>query len=125
MTPKEMHMMRLQAKAVTKTKKLRTPIQREIEIRREKMIRDVLKDVPEMVKQQVKISKLTVSDEGKNNDVVLKASNSLLDRVFGQPIKSVDFRGKVEFSLRDLSKKADEMEGDIIELKEIDEYGEL
>lgn len=118
-------MMRLQAKAVTKTKKLRTPIQREIEIRREKMIRDVLKDVPEMVKQQVKISKLTVSDEGKNNDVVLKASNSLLDRVFGQPIKSVDFRGKVEFSLRDLSKKADEMEGDIIELKEIDEYGEL
>ncbi len=113
MKVKDMHKMRMQAAQYKKNpRRALTPLAKEIEIRREAIIRGILGNTKTIVERQLEIASLPVSEEGKANDVVLKATNSLLDRVFGKPKESIDLTGQVNFSLRALSKRADELEED-------------
>lgn len=129
MTPKQMYKLRLEkdvAKQRIKKRPLTIPLQKEIQMRREEMIREVLDETKNVVKQQIRLANLTVSEDSKNNDTVLKSTNSLLDRVFGAPIKSIDLQGDVNFSLRSLSKEADKFDNAAhLDLIGDDEYGEL
>lgn len=80
----DMHKLRVQQKLARHDKnKLSSPLSREIQIVKEKMIREVLDDMPRIIKQQIKIAMLDVSEDGKNNDTVLKATETLINRAFG------------------------------------------
>jgi hypothetical protein len=105
----DMHKMRVQAKQASRHLSKKTPLAKEIERYRDSMIREVLANVPHIIQQQLSIAQLTVSDDGENNDTVLKATNSLLDRTFGKPKESIDFTGNVQFSLKDLAQKRSEI----------------
>ncbi len=111
MLVKQMHMMRIkeaEAKrslARSKNKKSLTPLAKEIELRREEMIRGILENTPHIVNKQLEVASLTVSETGENNDTVMKATNSLLDRVFGKPKETVDVSGSVQFSLKALAQE--------------------
>lgn len=85
-----------------------TPLAKEIETRRELMIRKVLGNTEKLIDQQISVASLPVSPDGPDNDTVLKATNSLLDRTFGKAKESIDLSGDVKFSLRALSKMADD-----------------
>lgn len=118
-----MHKMRLQAKQANRQISKKSPLAREIEIYRDKMIREVLQHVPQLIQQQLNVAQLQVSDDGANNDTVLKATNSLLDRTFGKAKESIDLSGDVKFSLRALSEKADmlEVENEVLPTENNDE----
>ena len=105
----DMHKMRVQAKQASRQISKKTPLAKEIERYRDQMIREVLANVPHLIQQQLAVAQLTVDDEGKNNDTILKATNSLLDRTFGKPKESIDFTGNVQFSLKDLAQKRSEI----------------
>lgn len=109
MLVKQMHMMRIKEaeakRSLRRNKKTSTPLAKEIELRREEMIRGILENTPHIVNQQLKVAELTVSDNGENNDTVMKATNSLLDRVFGKPKETVDLQGNVQFSLKALAQQ--------------------
>lgn len=124
-TIKQMHIMRIQeeeARRISKknSKKISTPLAKEIEIRRENFIRGVLENTTGIINKQLEVASLPVVQDGKDNDTVLKATNSLLDRVFGKPKESIDLTGNVQFSLRELAKKANllEVESHEIEIVE-------
>ena len=107
MLVKQMHMMRIKEaeakRALRRNKKVSTPLAKEIEIRREQMIRGILDNTPNIINQQLKVAELKVSDVGDNNDTIMKATNSLLDRVFGKPKETIDLAGNVQFSLKALA----------------------
>lgn len=105
-----MHKMRLQAQQANRQLSKKSPLAREIEIYRDKMIREVLQNVPQLIKQQLAIANLPVSPDGPDNDTILKSTNSLLDRTFGKAKESIDMSGDVKFSLRALSEKSDVLE---------------
>jgi len=121
-----MHMMRIkeaEAKrslARSRKKTALTPLAKEIELRREEMIRGILQNTPAIVNKQLEVASLPVTPDGPDNTDILKASNSLLDRVFGKPKESIDLTGAVQFSLRALSKQADEIEALEIESKVVE-----
>lgn len=111
MQVKQMHLMRIKAEQAKKSlKKKKTPLAKEIEIRREEIIRGIVGEAVNIVNKQLEVASLPVTEDGKNNDTVLKATNSLLDRAFGKPKESIDFTGNVQFSLKDLAQKRLEME---------------
>ncbi len=103
MTPKQMHMMRMgfKPKGIRKG----TPLAKEIELRREEMIKGILGNSAKIIEQQMRVASLPVAPDGPDNDTVLKASNALLDRAFGKPKESIDFTGNVQFSLKELAAK--------------------
>ena len=107
MIVKQMHMMRIKAeearRLTRKNKKPSTPLAKEIELRREQMIRGILGNTPNLVNQQLSVAALPVRENGEDNTEILKASNSLLDRVFGRPKESIDLQGNVQFSLKALA----------------------
>jgi len=109
MLVKQMHMMRIKEeeakRALRRNKKTSTPLAKEIEIMREEMIRGILGNTPQIINQQLAVAQLNVSDTGENNDTVMKATNSLLDRVFGKAKESIDFTGNVQFSLKALAQE--------------------
>lgn len=109
MQVKQMHMMRIKEeeakRALRRNKRTSTPLAKEIELRREEMIRGILNNTPALVNQQLSVASLDVSDNGDNNDTVMKATNSLLDRVFGKPKETVDLQGNVQFSLKALAQE--------------------
>lgn len=119
MRVKDMHMMRIRARSVSRSK-AKTPLAKEIELRREDIIRGIVENATRIVARQLEVASLPVGPDEKNNDVVLKATNSLLDRAFGKPKESIDFTGSVQFSLRELSKQADDMEKLKIESEDIE-----
>lgn len=110
-TVKQMHMMRIKAQEArrisNRNKKPSTPLSKEIEIRREEMIRGILGNTPHIINKQLEVASLPVRENGEDNDTVMKATNSLLDRVFGKPKESLDLTGNVQFSLRALAQKSD------------------
>ena len=111
MKVKEMHLMRLKKKEAIqsikryKGKKSLTPLAKEIEKQKDDMIRGILDNTPNLVNQQFKVANLDVEEGGKDNDTVMKATNALLDRVFGKPKETVDLNGSVEFSLKALAQE--------------------
>lgn len=108
-----MHMLRVYGvspKGVRKT----SPLAKEIELRREEMIRGILGNTAQLVNQQLKTAQL---DPEENGDIVMKATNSLLDRAFGKAKESIDFTGNIQFSLKDLAKKADMLEAENEEIE--------
>ena len=109
MQVKQMHIMRIKEEEARrlskKNKKISTPLAKEIEIRREEMIRGILENTKNLINKQLEVASLPVQPEGRDNDVVLKSSNSLLDRVFGKPKESIDFTGNVQFSLKALAEE--------------------
>ncbi len=124
MLVKQMHMMRIKEqeakRSLRRNKKTSTPLAKEIEIRREEMIRGILENTPSIINKQLEVASLSVTEDGRNNDTVLKASNSLLDRVFGKPKESIDFTGNVQFSLKALAQKRLEVENtDITPLEDM------
>lgn len=110
-TIKQMHIMRIEAaeaKALARKKNKKqalTPLAKEIELRREEIIRGVLGHSVGIINKQLEIASLPVYEDGPDNDTVLKASNSLLDRVFGKPKESVELSGSVQFSLKALAEQ--------------------
>lgn len=121
-TIKQMHIMRIQeeeARRISKknSKKISTPLAKEIEIRRENFIRGVLENTTGIINKQLEVASLPVVQDGKDNDTVLKATNSLLDRVFGKPKESIDLTGNVQFSLRALALKAHDLNVEKEEVK--------
>ena len=121
----QMHKMRLEEERARKYNRgavaKKTPLNKEIELRREAYMREILGAIPQIVKQQVALLNLEVSEDSKNNDIVYKASNSLLDRVFGKPNQTIDLNADVTFSLRQLSQKADE-DGDDFDAIDVEAY---
>lgn len=115
----DMHMLRT-AGIMPKGIRKNTPLAKEIELRREGMIRGILANTENIINKQLQVASLPVTPDGPDNDTVLKASNSLLDRAFGKPKESIDFSGNVQFSLKDLAKKADEMEMLEVESKTVE-----
>lgn len=107
MIVKKMHELRVQQHAY---KKKKTPLAKEIEKYREEMIRDIVGNAKAIIQRQLEVASLPVGPDEKNNDVVMKATNSLLDRAFGKPKESIDFTGNVEFSLKNLAKQRLELE---------------
>lgn len=104
-----MHEMRMmEKKAKRHNSKSKTPLNKEIEIRREAFLREIMGSIPDIVRQQIAIASLPVESGGKDNDVIMKASNSLMDRVFGKAKESIDLNANVAFSLRNLSRLAEE-----------------
>lgn len=108
MTPKQMHELRIgyKPKGVRKG----TPLAKEIEIRREEMIKSILGNTHHILSKQMEVASLPVTPEGKDNDTVLKASTALLDRVYGKPKESIDLSGNVQFSLKALAAQAEKMD---------------
>jgi len=92
-------------RALRRNKKVSTPLAKEIEMRREEMIRGILENTPNIVNQQLKVAELHVDELSSNNAEVMKATNSLLDRVFGKPKETVDLQGNVQFSLKALAQE--------------------
>ncbi len=82
-----------------------TPLAKEIEKRREDIIRGIVGQSVNIVNRQLEIASLPVTPGGDDNDTVLKATTALLDRAFGKPKESIDFTGNVEFSLKSLATK--------------------
>lgn len=123
MQVKQMHMMRIKEaearRSLKRNKKTSTPLAKEIEIRRENIIRGIIGNSHHIVNKQFEVASLPVTDEGKNNDVVLKATTALLDRAFGKPKESIDFTGNVQFSLKDLAKKRLEVEAQDVPYEEL------
>lgn len=106
MLVKQMHIMRIkEAEAKRISKKSKNPLAKEIEIRREAIIRGILDNSKELVNRQLEVASLPITPDGKDNDTVLKATNSLLDRVFGKPKESIEFTGNVQFSLKALAQE--------------------
>lgn len=107
MQVKQMHMLRIKEaeakRALRRNKKTSTPLAKEIELRREEMIRGILDNTPNIINRQLEVASLPVSAGGDDNDTVMKATNSLLDRVFGKPKETVDLSGSVQFSLKALA----------------------
>ncbi len=82
----DMHKLRVQQKLATRDKKkISTPLAKEIQIVKEKMIREVLENIPQIIKQQINIALMDVSGNAKLNANILDASNSLLNRTLGVP----------------------------------------
>lgn len=109
-TIKQMHIMRIkeeEARRISKknSKKISTPLAKEIELRRENFIRGILENTTGIINKQLEIASLPVAPDGPDNDTVLKATNSLLDRVFGKPKESLDLTGNVQFSLKALAQE--------------------
>jgi hypothetical protein len=108
-TVKQMHIMRIkeeEARRLSKKKKpYSTPLAKEIELRREAFIRGVLEQTTGIINQQLAVASLPVSPDGPDNDTVMKATNSLLDRVFGKPKETVHFTVNVQFSLKALAQE--------------------
>lgn len=108
-TIKQMHLMRIKEeqvkKSLKKLQKAKTPLAKEIELRREDFIRGILENTTGIVNKQLEVASLPVLPGGKDNDTVIKATNSLLDRVFGKPKETVDFNGNVQFSLKQLAQE--------------------
>jgi hypothetical protein len=107
-TIKQMHIMRIKAEAAKhqlKGKKKLTPLAKEIETRRDEIIRGIIGNSVNLVNKQLEVASLPVTPNGKDNDTVLKASNALLDRAFGKAKESIDFTGNVQFSLKDLAQQ--------------------
>ncbi len=96
-----------------------TPLAKEIEIRREGMIRKVLGNTERLIEQQLSISTLPITPDGPDNDTVLKATNSLLDRTFGKPKESIDFTGNVQFSLKALAQERLKVEAQDVPLEDL------
>ncbi len=96
-----------------------TPLAKEIEIRREGMIRGILQNTEKIINQQLAVASLPITPDGPDNDTVLKASNSLLDRAYGKPKESIDFSGSVQFSLKDLAQKRLEVPNQDVPLEEL------
>lgn len=113
-TIQQMHLMRINEQktrlALKNKNKKQTPLAKEIELRREDFIRGILEQTTEIVNQQLAVASLPVTPGGDDNDTVMKATNSLLDRVFGKAKESVEMSGNVQFSLRALAQKADLLE---------------
>jgi len=109
MLVKQMHMLRIKEaearRIYKKNKKVSTPLAKEIELRREEMIRGILQNTPNIINQQLKVAELHVDELSSNNAEVMKATNSLLDRVFGKPKESLDLTGNVQFSLKALAQE--------------------
>ena len=109
MLVKTMHMMRIKEaeakRALRRNKKVSTPLAKEIEMRREEMIRGILQNTPAIVNKQLEVASLPVTSGGEDNAEVMKATNSLLDRVFGKPKETVDLQGNVQFSLKALAQE--------------------
>jgi len=118
----DMHRMRLQAQQANRQLSKKSPLAREIEKYRDDMIREVLKNVPHLISQQLQVAQLPVIPEGKDNDTILKATNSLLDRTFGKAKESIDMSGDIKFSLRALSEKADMLEVENETINEEEEF---
>jgi hypothetical protein len=125
MLVKQMHLMRIkeaEAKrslARSRKKTALTPLAKEIELRREEMIRGILQNTPNIINKQLEVAALTVSETGDNNDTIMKATNSLLDRVFGKPKETVDLQGNVQFSLKALAQERLKVENkDVTSLEE-------
>jgi hypothetical protein len=108
-TVKAMHIMRIKEEEakrnLKKNKKYSTPLAKEIEMRRENFIRGVLEQTTGIVNQQLAVASLPVTSGGDDNDTVMKATNSLLDRVFGKSKETIDFTGNVQFSLKALAQE--------------------
>jgi hypothetical protein len=92
-------------RALRRNKKTSTPLAKEIEIRREQMIQGILGHSIGLVNKQLEVASLPVTPGGDDNGEVLKASNDLLNRVFGKPKESIDFSGNVQFSLKALAQE--------------------
>ena len=108
MSPKELHIMKIKEEMLRidlKRKRPRTPLGREIEKRQEQMVRGILDNSIGIINKQLEIASLPVLPGGKDNDVIIKATNSLLDRTFGKPKESVEFAGTVQFSLKALAQE--------------------
>lgn len=111
MKVEQLHKMRLKEQAArralarNKNKKLETPLSKEIEQRKEEIIRGLLDLSPQLVNQQLALASLPVTPESQDNNIILKSSGSLLDRVFGKAKETVDFSGNVQFSLRALAQE--------------------
>lgn len=114
----DMHMLRT-AGIMPKGIRKNTPLAKEIESRREEMIRGILQNTHNLVNKQLEVAALPVTSEGKDNDTVLKASTQLLDRAFGKPKESIDFTGNVQFSLKELAQKRLEVPNQDIPLEEL------
>jgi hypothetical protein len=108
-TVKQMHIMRIKEaeakRAIKRNKKVSTPLAKEIENRREEMIQGILQHSIGLVNKQLEVASLPVTPGGDDNSEVLKASNDLLNRVFGKPKESIDFTGNVQFSLKALAQE--------------------
>lgn len=108
-TVKQLHIMRIKEedarRDLKKHKKATTPLGKEIEARRETFIRGILEQTTGIVNKQLEIASLPVTPGGDDNDTVLKATNSLLDRVFGKPKESIELQGNVQFSLKALAQE--------------------
>lgn len=108
-TVKQLHIMRIKEEQarhdLRKKKKALTPLAKEIELRRESFIRGILENATEIVNKQLEVASLPVIENGKDNDTVLKATNSLLDRVFGKPKESIELAANVQFSLKALAQE--------------------
>lgn len=123
MLVKQMHMMRIKEaeakRALKRNKKTSTPLAKEIELRREDMIRGILQNTPHIVNKQLEVASLGVREGGDNNEIVMKATNSLLDRVFGKPKETIDLAGNVQFSLKALAAERLKLPNkDVIDLEE-------
>lgn len=116
MIVKDLHQLRKHG-ILPKGIKKGTPLAKEVEIRREAMIRKILGNSEKVIEQQIAIASLPVSPDGPDNDTIIKASNSLLDRAFGKAKESIDFTGNVQFSLKDLAKQADMLEAENKEIE--------
>jgi hypothetical protein len=92
-------------RSLKRNKKTSTPLAKEIELRREEIIRGILGNSKDIVNQQLAVASLPVTPNGEDNDTVMKATNSLLDRVFGKAKESIDFGGSVTFSLKALAQE--------------------
>lgn len=121
MQVKQMHLMRVREQQLKNAykKKHSTPLAKEIERRREEIIHGIIGNAPEIVSQQMRIADMDVIPGGKDNEVILRASNSLLDRAFGKPKESIDFTGNVEFSLKALAQKRKEVPNQLVPLEEL------
>lgn len=93
------------ARKAIRLKKAKTPLAKEIELRREDFIRGILDHTNGIINQQLAVASLPVAPGGDDNDSVMKATNALLDRVFGKPKETVDFSGNVQFSLKALAQE--------------------
>lgn len=123
-TVQQLHIMRIKEedarRELKKHKKPTTPLGKEIEARREHFIRGILEQTTNIVNKQLEVASLPVYEDGPDNDTVMKATNSLLDRVFGKPKETIDFTGNVQFSLRELAKKSDLLGNEIRDVEIIE-----
>ncbi len=114
-----MHMLRV-AGVTPKGVKKNSPLAKEIETRRENMIRGILHNTENLINKQLEVAALPVTPDGPDNDTVLKASTQLLDRAFGKAKESIDFSGNVQFSLKALAEERLKLENkEVIDLEDM------